>query len=172
LTENEFALGHIAKCGAENDDDAGQTSKPNEGETDVRTREDGPSFHLFFVTVVIVACCGGFGKGGLPAVLFEVGNHFLKQLNVISYLPENHITVSAQQFPNFTRVVAVVHTQFLPPAIALLSTDSAQTLLLTIHISVVLGGNPVVSHQVVVSCPFRVVLMSLFHPLPVTSFAG
>jgi hypothetical protein len=66
LTESKFALGHIAKCGAEDDDDAGQTSKPNEGETDVRSREDGPGFHLFFVTVVIVACCEGFGKGGFP----------------------------------------------------------------------------------------------------------
>jgi hypothetical protein len=66
LFEGKFALGHIAKCGAENDDDAGQTSKPNEGEADVGAREDGPGFHLFFVTVVIVARAELVGKCGKP----------------------------------------------------------------------------------------------------------
>ena len=66
VTENEFAFGHIAKCGAENNNDAGQACETDEGEADVRAREDGPGFHSFFVTVVIVACCGGFGKGGFP----------------------------------------------------------------------------------------------------------
>lgn len=66
LTEGEFALGYVAKCGAENDDDAGQTSKPNEGEADVRAREDGPGFHLFFVTVVSIARCLRIVKGGKP----------------------------------------------------------------------------------------------------------
>ena len=66
LTEGEFALGYVAERGAEDDDDAGEAGKTNEGEADVGAREDGPGFHLFFVTVVIVACCGGFGKGGFP----------------------------------------------------------------------------------------------------------
>jgi hypothetical protein len=71
FTEGEFALGYITERGAENDDHAHKTGESNEGEADVRAREDGPGFHLFFVTVVIVACCGGFGKGGLPTVFPE-----------------------------------------------------------------------------------------------------
>ena len=66
LTESKFALGHIAKCGAENDDDTGQTSKPNESEADVRAREDGPGFHLCFVTVVSIARSPLVVKGGKP----------------------------------------------------------------------------------------------------------
>jgi hypothetical protein len=66
FAEGKFALGHVAKGGTENDDHAHKTGESNEGEADVRAREDGPGFHLFFVTVVIVACCGGFGKGGFP----------------------------------------------------------------------------------------------------------
>ena len=66
IAEGKFALGYVAKGGAEDDDDAGQACESNEGEADVRAREDGPGFHLFFVTVVIVACCEGFGKGGFP----------------------------------------------------------------------------------------------------------
>ena len=66
VTEGKFALGYVAKGGAEDDDNAGQAGEADEGEADVRAREDGPGFHLFFVTVVIVACCEGFGKGGFP----------------------------------------------------------------------------------------------------------
>jgi hypothetical protein len=66
LTESKFALGHIAKCGAEDDDDAGEAGNTNEGEADVGAREDGPGFHLFFVTVVIVARCLRIVKGGKP----------------------------------------------------------------------------------------------------------
>ncbi len=45
LTEGEFALGNITERGAEDDDDAGETCKTDEGEANVRTREDGPGFH-------------------------------------------------------------------------------------------------------------------------------
>jgi hypothetical protein len=45
LTKGEFALGYVAKGGAKDDDDAGQTCEADEGEADVRTREDGPGFH-------------------------------------------------------------------------------------------------------------------------------
>jgi hypothetical protein len=45
LTEGKFALGYITERGAEDDDDAGEASEADEGEADVRTREDGPGFH-------------------------------------------------------------------------------------------------------------------------------
>jgi hypothetical protein len=45
LTEGKFALGYITERGAEDDDDAGKASKTDEGEANVRTREDGPGFH-------------------------------------------------------------------------------------------------------------------------------
>jgi hypothetical protein len=66
FAEGEFAIGYVAKGGAEDDDDAGEAGKTNEGEADVRSREDGPGFHLFFVTVVIVARCLRIVKGGKP----------------------------------------------------------------------------------------------------------
>ncbi len=66
LTEGEFALGYVAKGGAEDDDDAGQAGEANEGEADVRAREDGPGFHLCFVTGVIVAGLPLIVKGGKP----------------------------------------------------------------------------------------------------------
>jgi hypothetical protein len=46
VTEGKFALGYVAKGGAEDDDDAGQACEANEGEADVRAREDGPGFHV------------------------------------------------------------------------------------------------------------------------------
>jgi hypothetical protein len=49
VTEGEFALGNVTERGAEDDDDASETCKADEGNADVRTREDGPGFHLFFV---------------------------------------------------------------------------------------------------------------------------
>jgi len=64
LTKGEFALGYVAKGGAEDDDDAGQACESNEGEADVRTREDGPGFHVFVSTVFSIACLGDGGKGG------------------------------------------------------------------------------------------------------------
>ncbi len=66
LTEGEFALGYVAKGGAEDDDDAGQACEANEGEANVRAREDGPGLHLCFVTVVIVAGLPLIVKGGKP----------------------------------------------------------------------------------------------------------
>jgi hypothetical protein len=45
LTESKFALGYIAERGAEDDDNTDQTCEADEGEADVRTREDGPGFH-------------------------------------------------------------------------------------------------------------------------------
>jgi hypothetical protein len=48
FAEGELAIDYVAKGGTENDDDAGKSSKPNESEADVRSREDGPGFHLFF----------------------------------------------------------------------------------------------------------------------------
>jgi len=55
LAEGYFAFGDIAKGGFEDNENASKTSKTDEGEADVRAREDGPGFHLFFVTVVIIA---------------------------------------------------------------------------------------------------------------------
>jgi hypothetical protein len=49
LTEGEFTLGNVTERGAEDDDDAGEACKADEGKPDVRAREDGPGFHLFFV---------------------------------------------------------------------------------------------------------------------------
>ncbi len=66
LTEGEFALGYITERGAENDDDAGQACEADEGEADVRAREDGPGLHLCFVTGVIVAGLPLIVKGGKP----------------------------------------------------------------------------------------------------------
>ena len=45
LTEGKFALGDVTERGAKDDDDAGETCKTDEGEADVRAREDGPGFH-------------------------------------------------------------------------------------------------------------------------------
>jgi hypothetical protein len=94
IAEGKFALGYVAKGGAENDDDAGQACESNEGEADVRAREDGPGFHLFFVTVVIIACYGGFGKGGLPTVLpqkvFNVFTGLLPRFACVIHSPSNH----------------------------------------------------------------------------------
>jgi hypothetical protein len=77
LTESKFALGYVAERGAEDDDYTGQTSKPNESEADVGAREDGPGFHLFFVTVVIVARAELVGKCGKP----NLGKNELKLSN-------------------------------------------------------------------------------------------
>ena len=67
LTEIDFAFGDITKGGTENDDDAGKSSKPNESEADVGSREDGPGFHLCFVTVVSIARSPLVVKGGKPS---------------------------------------------------------------------------------------------------------
>ena len=45
LTEGKFALGDVTERGAKDDDDTHKAGKPNEGEADVRAREDGPGFH-------------------------------------------------------------------------------------------------------------------------------
>lgn len=78
--EGNLAIGHVAKGGAEDDDDAGKTREADEGEADVRAREEVPGFHLFFVTEVSMACQGAERKCGLPPVLFEVGYCFLDNL--------------------------------------------------------------------------------------------
>ena len=72
LTEGNFALGGVTERGAEDDYNAGETCEADESQTDVRAREDGPGFHLFFVTEVSIARQGVGGKGGLPSVLFEI----------------------------------------------------------------------------------------------------
>ena len=66
FAEGEFALGDVTEHGAENDDHAHKTGESNEGEADVRSREDGPGFHLCFVTVVSIARMRGGGKCGKP----------------------------------------------------------------------------------------------------------
>jgi len=45
VTKVEFAFGHVSKCGAEDNDYAGETCDADKGEADIRTREDGPGFH-------------------------------------------------------------------------------------------------------------------------------
>ena len=57
---------HIATSGAENHNDGEKTKHADQGESEVRSGEQGPGFHLVVLTEVIVACCGGFGKGGFP----------------------------------------------------------------------------------------------------------
>jgi hypothetical protein len=64
VTKRDFTLGNVAKGGSEDDDDAGQTCEADEGEAEVRTREDGPGFHVFVSTVFSIACLGDGGKGG------------------------------------------------------------------------------------------------------------
>ena len=64
--DRNFALGGITERGTKDNDYAGETSETNEGQTDVVTREDGPGFHLFFVTEVSVARQGAGGKCGKP----------------------------------------------------------------------------------------------------------
>jgi hypothetical protein len=64
--DRNFALGGVTERGFEDYDNGNETREADEGQADVVSREDGPGFHLFFVTVVIVTCCGGFGKGGFP----------------------------------------------------------------------------------------------------------
>ena len=46
LTESKFALGNVTERGAKDYDNAGETCNPDKGETDIRTREDGPGFHV------------------------------------------------------------------------------------------------------------------------------
>jgi hypothetical protein len=66
FTEGDFAIGNVAKGGFEDDENAGKTSEADEGQTDVVAREDGPGFHLCFVTVVIIAECSRIRKVGKP----------------------------------------------------------------------------------------------------------
>ena len=66
LTEGNFALGGVTERGAEDDYNAGETCEADESQTDVRAREDGPGFHLFFVTEVSVAWAAPMGKCGKP----------------------------------------------------------------------------------------------------------
>jgi len=74
FTEGDFAIGNVAKGGTKDNDYAGKTSEANEGQTDVVAREDGPGFHLFFVTEVSVAWAAPMGKCGLPPVLLKVAD--------------------------------------------------------------------------------------------------
>jgi hypothetical protein len=74
LADSTLAGVHIATSGAENHNDGEKAEHAENGESKVRGGEEGPGFHLVVLTEVIVACCGGFGKGGLPTLLFEVGN--------------------------------------------------------------------------------------------------
>ena len=66
FTESDFAIGNVAKGGTKDNDYTGETSEANEGQTDVVAREDGPGFHLFFVTEVSVAWAAPMGKCGKP----------------------------------------------------------------------------------------------------------
>ena len=46
LTEGKFALGGVTERGAEDNYDAGETCEADEGEADVRSREEVPGVHV------------------------------------------------------------------------------------------------------------------------------
>ena len=71
--DRNFALVDIAGGRCKHYDNGNETGNADEGQADVVAREDGPGFHLFFVTEVSVACLGTEGKCGKPnyACLFR-----------------------------------------------------------------------------------------------------
>jgi hypothetical protein len=62
--DRDFALVDIAGGRCKHYDNGNETRETNEGQADVVAREDGPGFHLFFVTVVIIAPFSRKAKGG------------------------------------------------------------------------------------------------------------
>lgn len=165
LTDRKFTLGGVTERSAKDYDYASETSEADEGEADVRAREEVPGFHLFFVTEVSVARQGAGGQVWETelCVSIQIGYHFFQQLNVVSNLAQNHVAAPTQQFSNLTRGVAVVNTEFFPPAISLLTANGTQTVLFFKHLGVIAQTNAVVSHEVIVSGALRVVLMSCLY---------
>lgn len=89
LTKGYFTFGDIAKGGFEDDGNRGKTDEAHEGEDDVVAGEDGPGFHLFFVTEVSMACQGAERKCGLPPVLFEVVYCTLQSWDLVFGVPQH-----------------------------------------------------------------------------------
>ena len=66
LAAGDLTLPHIAGGRCHHDNDGDKASEADEGQADVGAREDGPGFHLFFVTEVSVAERSRIRKVGKP----------------------------------------------------------------------------------------------------------
>ena len=66
MTESEFAIVDARGCCGDNDNHRGETNEAENCQSNVRASEEGPGFHLFFVTEVSVACRRVGRKCGKP----------------------------------------------------------------------------------------------------------
>jgi hypothetical protein len=87
-------------------------------------------------------------------VLFEVVNCFLDDFHVIFEVAESKVAVGAEQTPNLTRGVAMIHIQG-----SHFTATSASLSLLFTHLLEVLLGNPVKSFQVSLMSFVRIVFV-------------
>lgn len=74
LAAGDLTLPYIAGGRCHHDNDGNEASETDEGQADVVSREDGPGFHLFFVTEVSVAWAAPMDKCGKP----NLGKNALK----------------------------------------------------------------------------------------------
>jgi hypothetical protein len=59
-----FELVDITECGLHYDEHGGEANKAHEKHKNVRGSEERPGFHVWFVTVFIIAPFSGKAKGG------------------------------------------------------------------------------------------------------------